>query len=80
MPYANRKRWRYWLKDEREKLPEEWPAPGERRRAAADGAEYELRVRLVELDPLDQLMTFQIHAAMWRDGELVAEEEHQAEG
>ncbi len=75
MPYADRKRWRFWLNDDRSELPEDWPAPGERRRAA-DGSEYELRARLVGLDPLEQQMTFQMHAAMWRDGELVAEEEY----
>jgi hypothetical protein len=30
----------------------------------------------VELDPLDQRMTLEMHAEMWRDGELAAEEDH----
>lgn len=75
MPYADRKRWRYWLYDEREALPEDRPPVGTRR-AASDGSEYELRNRLVDFDPLDQRLTFELHAAHWRDGELVAEETH----
>jgi SAM-dependent methyltransferase len=74
VPYANARHWRHWVRKERAALPEAWPAEGERRRGA-DGAEYELRVRLADVDPLAQCVTFEMHAQMWRDGELVAEEE-----
>ena len=74
-PYANARRWRYWLDEERARLPEEWPPPGERDRAA-NGDELALRARLVSLDPLDQSKTMEIRASLWRGGELVAEEEH----
>jgi SAM-dependent methyltransferase len=74
-PYADQRRWRYWLRDEQRSLPEPWPAGGERRRAE-DGSEYELRVRLAALDPLDQRLTYELRASMWRGGALVAEEEH----
>ena len=49
-----------------------------RRRAAAgsDGAEYELRSRVLGFDPLDQSTTLEIQGFMWRDGELVAEDTH----
>ena len=52
----------------------------ERSRASAgpatDGAEYALRSRVVDFDPLAQQATLEMQAFMWRDGELVAEEEH----
>lgn len=75
VPYAYTADWRYWLKEERGALPRSWRSPGERR-PASDGAEYTLRSRLVDLDPLSQCVTFEMHAEMWRDDELVAEEEH----
>jgi SAM-dependent methyltransferase len=74
VPYANRRHWRHWTAKERE-LPEPWPDEGERR-TGSDGAEYELRVRLADVDPLAQCVTFELRARMWRDDELVAEEEH----
>jgi SAM-dependent methyltransferase len=75
VPYSYRSDWGYWLKGERSSLPKPWRAPGKRRRGS-DGAEYELRSRLADLDPLAQRVTFEMRAAMWRDDELVAEEEH----
>jgi SAM-dependent methyltransferase len=76
-PYANAGLWRRWLKEERRKLPGPWPdlGAGDRRRAS-DGAEYELRSRVLELDPLAQSVTLEMRADMWRDGRHVAEEEH----
>jgi hypothetical protein len=65
--------WTRWLPGNRRDLPREWRASGERRRAA-DGGEYELIGRLVELDPLEQRHSLQMRARLWRDGELVAEE------
>jgi SAM-dependent methyltransferase len=75
VPYANGNRWRYWLAEERGALPTPWGPPGERRRGS-DGADYALNVRTVDLDPLEQRVVVDIRAHMWRDGELVAEEEH----
>jgi SAM-dependent methyltransferase len=77
-PYANARHWPYWLREERARLPEDWPPPGERDRAA-NGDELALRARLVSLDPLDQSKTMEIRASLWRDGELVAEEDHRIE-
>jgi SAM-dependent methyltransferase len=71
--YAN---WRYWTEEGRKELPRSWPEPGERR-LGSDGAEYELRYRLVDLDPLAQRMTSELRALMWQDGELVADETHE---
>jgi SAM-dependent methyltransferase len=75
VPYSSPRRWPYWLKEERAGLPEPWPPPGERNRAS-DGSELELRVRVVDFDPLDQCAHLELRASEWRDGELVAEEEH----
>lgn len=75
VPYADGAVWQYWLKDKRQELPRPRREPGERR-AGSDGAEYELRSRLLDVDPLDQSVTREMQAFMWRDGELVAEEVH----
>lgn len=45
-------------------------------RRASDGAEYALRSRIVELDPLTQRVTLAMRAERWRDGVLQAEEDH----
>jgi SAM-dependent methyltransferase len=75
LPYANPAHWSSWLPEERAKLPQAFPETGMRRRAA-DGDELELRYRQVGLDPLDQRLTIQMRALLWRAGQLVAEEEH----
>jgi SAM-dependent methyltransferase len=75
LPYADPEMWRYWLKDERAVLPE---AAGRPRslRPASDGSELGLYSRIVELDPLTQRMTYEMHAEQWRHGALEAEEDH----
>jgi SAM-dependent methyltransferase len=75
VPYADTRLWRSWTKDGRAGLPEALRPPGERRRAA-DGTEYELRSRVLDMDPLAQLVTMEMHGSMWRDGELVEEDVH----
>ena len=74
-PYANTHRWPSWTSEGRSRLPEEWPAPGERRRAS-DGSERELRTRAVALDPVDQTLMLEIRAFKWVDGVEVAGEVH----
>ena len=75
VPYADGAGWKYWQRDERATLPRPQRPPGERR-TGSDGTEYELRSRLLDVDPLEQRVTMGMKASMWRDGELVAEEEH----
>jgi SAM-dependent methyltransferase len=75
VPYADAALWQYWLQDKRAELPRPQREPGERR-PGADGAEYALVSRLVEFDPLAQQATREMRAFLWRDGELVAEEQH----
>jgi SAM-dependent methyltransferase len=74
VPYADAEQWRYW-REKRSELPEEWVEPHSRRKGS-DGAEYALRSRLVDLDPLSQRITMEMRAWMWREDELVAEEQH----
>src|SRR5215208_1004442 len=75
VPYANARRWRLWTSEGQKELPQEWREPGERR-LGSDGAEYELRLRTVDVDPLAQRVTSEIRGLMWRDGDLVADEQH----
>ena len=76
VPYAGGFQWQYWLKEKRQELPRPPRPPGERR-VGSDGAEYELRSRLLDFDPLDQSATLEMQAFMWRDGKLVTEETHE---
>jgi hypothetical protein len=75
VPYADEVLWQRWVKGGRDDLPRPWRPPGERR-VGADGAEYELRSRLVAFDPLEQRETREMLAEMWRDGELVESGTH----
>jgi SAM-dependent methyltransferase len=75
LPYKNAGDWRYWLPDERRKLPEAWPETGARR-TASNGDEIELRSRLVDFDPLEQRVTTQMRAILWREGKAVRQEEY----
>jgi hypothetical protein len=56
-------------------LPEAARPPRERRRAS-DGADYALSSRVVDLDPLEQHVTLEIHAEKWLGDTLEAEEDH----
>jgi SAM-dependent methyltransferase len=77
LPYSSGYPWKYWLKEERSALPRPWKPPGEtERRRGSDGAEYALQSRVVDVDPLEQRLTYEMRAEMWRDAKLVQEEEH----
>jgi SAM-dependent methyltransferase len=75
VPYNDAGGWRYWTKEKRDELAGSWEEPGTRR-TGSDGTEYELRGRLVEVDPLAQCVTAEIRGFMWRDGRLVGRDEH----
>jgi ubiquinone/menaquinone biosynthesis C-methylase UbiE len=75
VPYANPRDWTYWPSEKRKELPQPWPPPRDPRRAS-DGSEYSLSVRATALNPLDQSIRAEIRAEQWKDGELIAEEEH----
>jgi SAM-dependent methyltransferase len=77
VPYANSRQWRLWLVDERRSLPDPVePIPPEWRRPTSDGAELGLHARTLELDPLAQRVTLEMHAERWRDGTLEVQEKH----
>jgi SAM-dependent methyltransferase len=75
VPYADGELWAKWPKEGQHDFPEEWTEPRSRK-PGSDGAEYALRSRVVELDPLLQRLTMEMRAWMWRDDELIAQEEH----
>jgi hypothetical protein len=75
LPYDDEDRWSLWLPANRQQVPQQWPAAGDRRRAAS-GDEFELTSRLIDLDPLEQRLTRQIRVTLWRGGEAVTHEEH----
>jgi SAM-dependent methyltransferase len=75
VPYADGWGWQHWTKERRQELPESWPEPGERR-TGADGTDYELLSRIIEVDPLSQRVTVEMRGFMWRDGRLVEQDEH----
>ncbi len=66
-------RWRY---TESAPRPEQTLEPPSERRRGSDGAEYALRGRLVDVDQAARRTTMALHAWMWRDGSLVADEEY----
>ena len=76
VPYANSRQWQRWLREERVGAPRAWSDDDPERRAASDGTELALQSRLVSLDPLEQRATLEIRARQWRDGVLIAEEDH----
>jgi SAM-dependent methyltransferase len=72
-PYSAVDQWRSWTAEGRAGLPEQLP-PSRHRVAAPDGTERELRSRVLASDPLDQTVTLELVADLWRDGKLVATE------
>ena len=75
LPYKDEDEWRYWVKEGRKNLPEPWPSTGTRKRAE-NGEEIELQGRLAAFDPLEQVATREVRAFLWRDGELLKQEEY----
>jgi len=75
VPYADTNQWPLWLKDARAALPK-LAEPPDRGKPASDGAEYGLRSRYLSIDPLEQRVSLEMHARMWRHGVLEAEEIH----
>lgn len=76
LPYGelDEEEWALWLAGRRQgRLPRPWPESGARKQTA-DGDEIELRVRLFELDPLAQRLTYEMRALLLRDGVVLREE------
>jgi SAM-dependent methyltransferase len=62
-----------WLPGHHVGTPRDWRDHDDRR-VAADGDEFELDSRILEVDPLLARFVMEIRARLWRDGALVAEE------
>ena len=75
VPYADARLWRSWVKEEREELPRPWPETGWAQ-VTADGAEIETKSRVLEIDPLDQRATLEMHVEKRRDGAVIAAEDY----
>ena len=75
VPYNDAGLWPYWTKERRRELPGGWSEPGDRR-TGSDGTEYVLQGRLVDLDPLAQQVTMEMRGSMWRDGDLLQQDDH----
>ena len=74
LPYSYRRHWPYWLPGGRDALPEDWGDPD--RRETADGSELALAMRVVDLDPLDQVVTMELRAERRHGDQVVAGELH----
>jgi SAM-dependent methyltransferase len=66
---------RFWSRDESRELPEAWP-PTSGRRLASDGSELELSARVLDFDPLEQVITRQMWGRRWRSGQVEVEEQY----
>ncbi|HLF75803.1 MAG TPA: class I SAM-dependent methyltransferase [Anaerolineales bacterium] len=75
LPYGDEREWRLWRKEARKQLPEPWPDTLGRQ-PPEDGSEYQLYGRVFAFDPLEQRLTRQMRTLLWRDGQVVAEEEY----
>jgi SAM-dependent methyltransferase len=75
LPYGDTRAWQFWQKESRDQLPEPWPdtigkTPPD------EGTDYELHTTIVAFDPLEQQVTRKIRALLWRDSQLIEEEEY----
>jgi SAM-dependent methyltransferase len=70
--YSDAQGWGYWTKEGRQALPGEWDERGWR--PGSDGAEYRLRMRTVDVDPLAQRLTMEMQASIRRGHEVVEDE------
>lgn len=71
-PYANAREWQVWLKDGRERLPEDWPE-GVGKAPLDPDSEYELHSRIAAFDPLEQRLMLQMRTLLWRGEQLMAD-------
>lgn len=75
LPYSDAMEWQLWLKEARARLPEPWPDTVGKI-PPNDGSDYQLFSRRVAFDPLDQRITRQMRTLLWRDGQVIADQEY----
>lgn len=63
--------WETWL-ERRGAIPQPWPEPGDGRRAA-DGSEFELRTRLIDIDGPTRVTTREMSVRVTRGDEVIEE-------
>jgi SAM-dependent methyltransferase len=73
-PYADAETWARWA--DPHSLPEPEPDLPRERRRGPDGCDYAVVQRLIAVDPLEQVVTREMRAWQWRDGELLTDETH----
>jgi len=76
LPYRDGKFWNLWLKENWKKLPETWPDTIGKVPPKAEDHNIKLYSRMLAFDPLEQLLTDQLRAELWENGEFVRAEEH----
>ena len=74
LPNFAHRGWGAWVTETRPKLPGPWPERGDRR-TCEDGSELELKMRILSVDPLEQVTTRALRVDHWVDGELIETEE-----
>ena len=75
LAYESAAEWQLWLRERREQLPDPWPE-GVGSTPPDGGTGYALHSRVVAFDPLEQRITREMRAELWRDGQPVAQEEY----
>ena len=75
VPYGSKGLWELWTSEGRATLPQPFPEHGERK-SATDGTEYELRSRVVALDPLDESVLMELRVDKRCNGVPVASDVH----
>ncbi len=75
MPYGDGSwHWDLWIEENRRQLdPDFWTPPT--REEASDGTEFATRSRVVDVDPLEQVLTMQIRVEQWQGDEPLGSEE-----
>jgi SAM-dependent methyltransferase len=73
MEYTSRKGWDLWTNEARERLPADWPEVPIIR-VSADGSEFRIRIRMVDVNPLDQLYVREMTIEKWQNGRRIATE------
>lgn len=81
MPYGEGGSWAWkdWIAENRQRLdPNFWTEPESDR--TSDGREFRMRMRLADLDPLEQVLTLQMRVELWQDEQLRGKEERTLTG
>jgi SAM-dependent methyltransferase len=73
MEYTSNEAWDLWKVKARERLPADWPE-NPVTRSSADGGEFRIRIRTIEIDTMAQSYVREMNIEKWQDGRKVAAE------